>query len=205
MPELRPWKQEESLTFLSILQSLRCFHVCDNSLSNVRFIIISELNNYYFPLLCRLANDNSDAQRLNDVQRSHAMKQLREGTNPGLCSSGWGEGHWRWAGCSGAFLSAKLAEKATSFMRWFWEIEDNTQWCLHTVGPAFLFLLGTHLTTPHVAANKWSRRERQVEVHSDGAVTQLLSHQLRETGSQLFHEHVLSCFSLSDSLRCYGL
>lgn len=67
MLELRPGKQEESLTFLSALQSLRCFHVCDNSLSNVRFIIISELNNYYFPLLCRLANDNSDAQRLNDV------------------------------------------------------------------------------------------------------------------------------------------
>ena len=65
--DLHPQKQEESLTFLSILQSLRCFHVCDNSLSNVRFIIISELNNYYLPLLCRLANYNSDAQRLDDM------------------------------------------------------------------------------------------------------------------------------------------
>lgn len=65
--DLHPQKQEGSLTFLSILQSLRCFHTRGNSLSNVRFIIISELNNYYFPLLCRLANYNSDAQRLDDV------------------------------------------------------------------------------------------------------------------------------------------
>ena len=51
------------------------------------------------------------------------MKQLREGTDPGLCSSGWGKGRRMWAGSLECLLTSKTGiAKTTNFTGWFWKI-----------------------------------------------------------------------------------
>ena len=67
-----------------------------------------------------------------------------------------------------------------------------------------LFFSRSALISPHLLQQTNGPGERGRRRYTSGrAITQLVSHRLRETGSQLFQERVLSRFSLT--VRPYGL